>query len=71
VEIGKLLSVIKQYGNENIPLIMVSVTTKSGGGQPVSLQNIRDVSQVARKYGIPFFLDAARIAENAYFIKMR
>jgi tryptophanase len=71
VDIGKLETVINQYGKENIPLIMVTVTNNSGGGQPVSLQNIRDVSQVARKYGIPFFLDAARMAENAYFIKMR
>ena len=71
VDIGKLEAAIAQYGKARIPMIMVTITNNSGGGQPVSLQNLREVSVVAKKHGIPFFLDAARMAENAYFIKMR
>ncbi|MHA1237330.1 MAG: tryptophanase, partial [Candidatus Hodarchaeales archaeon] len=57
--------------NNNIALILLTVTNNTGGGQPVSLENIKAVSNLAKKYGIPFFLDAARFAENAYFIKLR
>lgn len=71
VDIAKLEKAIKEYGKERIPLIMVTVTNNSGGGQPVSLANLRAVSAVAKREGIPFFLDAARMAENAYFIKVR
>ena len=71
VDIAKLESAIATYGAENIPLIMVTVTNNSGGGQPVSLANLRAASAVAKKHGIPFFLDAARMTENAWFIKMR
>ncbi len=71
VDISKLEEVIGQYGKERIPLIMVTVTNNSGGGQPVSLANLRAVSAVARREGILFFLDAARMAENACFIKLR
>ncbi len=71
VDIDKLESNIKKFGVENIPLIMITVTNNSGGGQPVSLKNIEETSKVAKKYGIPLFLDAARMAENAYFIKVR
>ena len=62
---------IKEKGKENIPLVMITVTNNSGGGQPVSMQNIRETKEVCKKYGIPFFLDACRFAENAYFIKKR
>jgi len=71
MNIDKLKAVIAQYGVERIPLIMVTVTNNTGGGQPVSMENIRQVSAVAREHGIPFFIDACRFAENAYFIKLR
>jgi tyrosine phenol-lyase len=62
---------IKKVGAENIPLCMTTVTNNSGGGQPVSMQNIRETKAVCKRYGIPLFLDACRFAENAYFIKKR
>jgi len=70
VDINKLEKVITEH-RDSIPLIMVTVTNNSGGGQPVSLKNLQEVSAVAKKYNIPFFIDAARMAENAYFIKTR
>ena len=71
VDIAKLEATIAQHGRDNIPFIMVTITNNSGGGQPVSLENLRAVSAVAKKHGLPLLLDAARLAENAYFIKMR
>lgn len=71
MDVEKLESFIKEKGVENIPLCMITVTNNSGGGQPVSMQNIKDVKAVCGKYGIPLFLDACRFAENAYFIKLR
>lgn len=68
---AKIEQAIRTYGKERIPLIMITVTNNSGGGQPVSLENIKAVSSVAKSHGIPLFLDAARMAENAYFIKTR
>ncbi len=71
MDIEALEAFIKKYGRENIPLVVMTITNNSGGGQPVSMQNIRDTKEVCKKYSIPFFLDACRFAENAYFIKTR
>ena len=71
MDIEALEAFIKKTGKENIPLVVMTVTNNSGGGQPVSMQNIREAKEVCKKYGIPLFLDACRFAENAYFIKKR
>ena len=71
IDIDKLESKIKEIGAANIPLVIITVTNNSGGGQPVSMQNIKDTKEICKKYGIPMFLDSCRFAENAYFIKKR
>lgn len=71
IDLEKLEAYIKQKGPENIPVVMLTITNNAGGGQPVSMENIRKTSEIAKKYGIPFFMDACRFAENAYFIKLR
>jgi tyrosine phenol-lyase len=71
MDVERLENFIKEKGPENIPLVMLTVTNNSNGGQPVSMKNIREVKEVCSKYGIPLFLDACRFAENAYFIKKR
>jgi tyrosine phenol-lyase len=71
MDIEKLENFIKEKGKENIPLCMITITNNSGGGQPVSMQNIRETKEVCSKYNIPLFIDACRFAENAFFIKKR
>jgi len=71
IDLNKLEDVFKKYPKERIPLMIVTVTCNSSGGQPVSMQNLKEVFALAKKYGIRVFFDSARFAENAYFIKMR
>jgi tryptophanase len=69
MDVVKLEKLIVEHGAENIGLIVMTVTNNSAGGQPVSMRNIRETAEICRKYGIPFDIDAARYAENAWFIK--
>lgn len=71
MDIAKLRAFIEKVGPENIPFGMLTVTNNSVGGQPVSMQNIWETAAVYREFGIPFFIDACRFAENAYFIQQR
>ncbi|MCB0118237.1 MAG: tryptophanase [Anaerolineales bacterium] len=71
MDVSKLRAFIEKIGVENIPFGMITVTNNAGGGQPVSMENLKAVSAVYHEYGIPFFIDAARYAENSFFIKQR
>ena len=71
MNVAALEKFIQETGAENIPVCFITVTNNSGGGQPVSMQNIRETKSVLNKYGIPLFIDACRFAENAFFIKKR
>jgi tyrosine phenol-lyase len=71
MDVGALEALIARVGRDHVPLVMLTVTNNSGGGQPVSMENIRQVSAVCRKHKIPLYFDACRFAENSYFIKVR
>ena len=71
LDLKKLEAVYKEFGKESIPFTVVTATCNSGGGQPVSLENMRAVKQLSDRYGIPVCMDGARYAENCYFIKIR
>jgi len=71
MDIAKLKAFIAKYEREKIPFGMITVTNNAGGGQPVSMENLKAVSDAYHEAGIPFFIDAARYAENCYFIQQR
>ncbi len=71
MDVAAIERLIADVGREKIPLCMLTVTNNSGGGQPVSMANVRAVSTLCRRHRIPFYIDACRFAENAYFIKLR
>jgi tryptophanase len=71
IDLLKLEAVFKKHPKEKIPFVILTITCNSAGGQPVSVQNTKEVSALCKKYNIPLYFDAARFAENAYFIKKR
>ena len=71
IDLNKLEDVFKSNPKEKIPFVILTITCNSAGGQPVSVKNTREVSKLCKQYGIPLYFDAARFAENAYFIKKR
>jgi len=71
VDLKKLETVFKSHPREKIPFVVLTITCNSAGGQPVSMQNTKEVSALCKKYQVPLYFDAARFAENAYFIKKR
>jgi tryptophanase len=71
MDVEALENLIARVGRERVPLVMLTITNNSGGGQPVSLENVRAVSAVCRRQRIPLYFDACRFAENSYFIKLR
>ncbi len=71
IDLQKLEKIYQENPKEKIPFCLITITCNTSGGQPVSLENIKAVSELSKKYGIPVFFDSARFAENAYFIKKR
>lgn len=71
IDLNKLENILKSHPKEEIPMIIVTVTCNSSGGQPVSMKNLSEVYALAKQYGIRVIFDSARFAENAYFIKLR
>ncbi len=71
MDVQALEELIQKHGRDKIPLVMMTITNNSAGGQPVSMQNIRETRQVCERHGVPMFFDACRFAENCFFIKDR
>ena len=71
MDTSALRNFIQEKGAANIPMVIITITNNSGGGQPVSMANIREVRSICNQYGIPLYIDACRFAENCYFIKLR
>jgi tryptophanase len=71
IDLDALRATLETVGRERIPLCMITVTNNSGGGQPVSMANVRAASEICHSYGVPLFVDACRFAENAWFVKQR
>ena len=71
MDVPALARLLEDAGPERVPAVMCTITSNSSGGQPVSLENLREIRKVCERFGVPFFLDACRFAENAWFIKQR
>lgn len=71
MDLNKLEKILKETPKDKIPCVILTITNNTAGGQPVSMKNIRETSELCRKYGIMLLIDSARFAENAYFIKTR
>ncbi len=71
IDLDRLDRFLAEHGRDRVPVAMLTVTNNSGGGQPVSLANVRGAAEICRRHGVPLFLDACRFAENAWFIKTR